>query len=94
MSFFRENLARDDLFSELEAFASGRSSMAWRLFGAHPAQDETGLSGCLFRTWAPGATRVSVIGDFNNWDSDSCPMTPRPNGVWEAFVPARPRYAR
>ena len=94
MSFFRENPPRDDLFSELEAFASGRSSTAWRVFGAHPARDKYGVSGCLFRTWAPNASSISVIGDFNNWDETACPMTALPNGVWEVFVPALARYDR
>ena len=94
MSFFRENHALDDLFSELEAFASGRSSTAWRVFGAHPARDDSGISGCMFRTWAPNAVRVSVIGEFNNWDLTLCPMTRLPGGVWEVFVPNLKRYDR
>ena len=94
MSFFRENPPRDDLFPELEKFFSGRSSTAWRVFGAHPARDNSGISGCLFRLWAPKAVSVAVIGDFNNWDEVACPMLPRSNGVWEAFVPGLERYDR
>ena len=94
MSFFRENPPRDDLFPELEKFFSGRSSTAWRVFGAHPARDNSGISGCLFRLWAPKAVSVAVIGDFNNWDEAACPMLPRSNGVWEAFVPGLDRYDR
>ena len=94
MSFFRENPPRDDFFPELEKFFSGRSSTAWRVFGAHPARDNSGISGCLFRLWAPKAVSVAVIGDFNNWDEAACPMLPRSNGVWEAFVPGLDRYDR
>ena len=94
MSKIRENLSAHDLFQELESFSAGRSARAWRCFGAHPAQDESGTQGCLFRAWAPCARSVAVIGDFNNWDQTAAPMTPRPNGVWEAFIPGLNRFDR
>ena len=78
MSKIRENLSADDLFQELESFSAGRSARAWRCFGAHPAQDESGTQGCLFRTWAPCARSVAVVGDFNGWDQTAAPMTPPP----------------
>jgi 1,4-alpha-glucan branching enzyme len=41
--------------------------------------------GAAFSVWAPGATGVSVIGDFNRWDGSTTPMTPRgSSGIWEA----------
>ena len=93
LSKFQENLSSHDLFFELEAFSEGRSTHAWRCFGAHPAKDENGTEGYLFRVWAPNAPLVSIIGDFNNWDANATPMNKLEGGIWEAFVPGLERYA-
>ncbi|MFN3627552.1 MAG: GlgB N-terminal domain-containing protein, partial [Parvibaculum sp.] len=62
-----------------------------RLFdklGAHPIRHE-GAHGVHFAVWAPNAARVSVVGDFNNWDGRRHVMRHRRDtGVWEIFVPA------
>ena len=47
-----------------------------------------GVEGVLFALWAPNATRVSVVGDFNRWDGRRCQMRKRyDSGLWEIFVP-------
>jgi 1,4-alpha-glucan branching enzyme len=47
-----------------------------------------GVSGVRFAVWAPNARAVSVVGDFNTWDSRRNPMRLRyPAGVWELFIP-------
>ena len=47
-----------------------------------------GIDGFRFAVWAPNAKRVSVVGDFNEWDGRRHPMRLRQNGgVWELFVP-------
>ena len=92
MSKYQENLSSHELFFELEAFSEGRSTHAWRCFGSHPAKDENGTEGYLFRVWAPNAPLVSIIGDFNNWDLQANPMTKLEGGIWEAFVPGLQRY--
>jgi 1,4-alpha-glucan branching enzyme len=47
-----------------------------------------GVEGVRFAVWAPNAKRVSVVGDFNNWDGRRHPMRLRqPSGVWELFIP-------
>ena len=47
-----------------------------------------GVQGVNFAVWAPNATSVSVIGDFNEWDGRRHPMRKHiPSGFWELFVP-------
>src|SRR5690349_1147574 len=47
-----------------------------------------GIQGVSFAVWAPNARRVSVVGDFNEWDGRCHPMRKRiESGVWELFVP-------
>jgi 1,4-alpha-glucan branching enzyme len=62
----------------------------WRLYdklGAHLISHE-GVSGVHFAVWAPNAQRVSVVGDFNDWDGRRHVMRRRVDiGVWEIFVP-------
>ena len=69
--------------------ASGaRGSCLYDRLGAH-AGEESGVSGVRFSVWAPHASSVSVVGDFNGWDGNRHAMRKRTNsGVWEAFVPA------
>jgi 1,4-alpha-glucan branching enzyme len=61
-----------------------------RLFekmGAHPLKFE-GVDGFHFAVWAPNAKRVSVVGDFNQWDGRRHTMRFREgSGIWEIFAP-------
>ncbi len=55
--------------------------------GAHELSHE-GHDGVHFAVWAPNASRVSVVGDFNGWDGRRHVMRKRLNtGIWEIFVP-------
>src|SRR5690606_9990776 len=55
--------------------------------GAHPTVMD-GVPGVAFAVWAPNARRVSVVGDFNNWDGRRHPMRLRHGcGAWEIFIP-------
>ena len=72
---------------ELHLFAEGTFLKAYETLGAHP-HEVNGIAGVLFAVWAPNARRVSVTGDFNNWDGRRHPMRSRPGtGVWELFIP-------
>ena len=61
-----------------------------RLFdklGAHVLHHE-GAEGVHFAVWAPNAARVSVVGDFNQWDGRRHVMRlRRDTGIWEIFIP-------
>jgi 1,4-alpha-glucan branching enzyme len=70
---------------DLHLFNEGRHLHAYRVLGAHPRLID-GVAGTLFAVWAPNAARVSVVGDFNDWDSLRHPLRRR-GTVWELFVP-------
>ncbi len=74
---------------ELDAYliSEGSHRLLWEALGAHVLERD-GVRGTHFAVWAPNASRVSVVGDFNDWDGDAHPMQPRgATGVWEGFVP-------
>ena len=71
---------------ERQVFGEGHHWHAYRFLGANVRRAD-GIDGCLFATWAPGASRVSVVGDFNGWDGRCHPMHLHPGGIWEIFVP-------
>ena len=72
---------------DLHLFNEGKHNRLFEKFGAHLVEVD-GKRGTYFAVWAPDAERISVVGDFNGWNSDSHPMNPRgDSGVWEAFLP-------
>ena len=72
--------------SELDLFHSGENYHAYRYMGAHKG-GILGKEGVWFRTWAPNAKSVSVVGDFCNWDRNAFPMNRcSDGGVWECFI--------
>jgi 1,4-alpha-glucan branching enzyme len=75
---------------ELHLFAEGTLYRAYNSFGAH-IRTVQGVPGVHFVLWAPNATRVSVIGDFNGWNGLCHPMASRGStGLWELFMPDLP----
>ncbi|HUR10443.1 MAG TPA: hypothetical protein VM012_03700, partial [Flavitalea sp.] len=78
------------LFSpdDISNFKQGTHYSLYRLFGAH-LRNVLGTSGYYFAVWAPNATYISVIGEFNNWDKESHPLFVRldHSGIWEGFIP-------
>ncbi len=55
---------------------------------ARTSRKSTGVRGVSFAVWAPNAQRVSVVGNFNQWDGRQHPMRVRgATGVWEIFIP-------
>jgi len=68
-------------------FNEGTHRRLWEKLGAHPMTRD-GVSGVAFAVWAPTAQRVSVVGDFCQWDGRVYPMRSLgASGVWELFIP-------
>jgi len=69
---------------DFHLFNEGTHHRLWDKLGAHVTAE-----GVIFGVWAPNATRVSVIGDFNGWDVNAHPLELREaSGIWEGFVPS------
>ena len=67
-------------------FHQGTNYKAYDFLGAHFAE-QNGKAGVVFRTWAPRAESVSVVGDFNGWNACSNVMARiSEGGVYETFV--------
>ena len=65
----------------------GSHKQLYRRLGAQLRRHQ-GVDGVVFAVWAPDASRVSVVGDFNQWDGRKCQMRKRiDSGLWEIFVP-------
>ncbi|MBV9081348.1 MAG: 1,4-alpha-glucan branching enzyme, partial [Acidobacteriaceae bacterium] len=71
---------------DLHLFLEGTNYEAYNALGAHVRTVE-GVKGTCFAVWAPNALVVSVLGDFNGWDTRQNPMRLREGGVWEIFIP-------
>lgn len=72
-------IPRDDIF----LFNTGNAQKAWMAFGCHYLPE---LNCHRFMVWAPNALSISVLGDFNDWNSSACYMEKIEGGVWVAFV--------
>lgn len=71
----------------LYLFHQGTNYNAYDYMGAHFVV-HNGEKGVVFRTWAPNAKKVSVVGDFNSWDENAHIMSRiSGGGVYELFVP-------
>jgi len=65
----------------------GSHRQLYKRLGAQITVHE-GAGGVIFAVWAPDARRVSVVGDFNEWDGRRCQMRKRiDSGLWEIFIP-------
>ena len=77
------------VLGEVDAWLLGEGShlRPCEVLGAIP-RALLGVQGTSFAVWAPNAARVSVVGDFNQWDGRRHPMRLRREcGVWEIFLP-------
>jgi len=73
---------------DVKNFQQGTLYRAYELFGSHAAE-VLNKTGYYFAVWAPNATSISVIGNFNKWSDDAHPLYVRQDnsGIWEGFIP-------
>jgi 1,4-alpha-glucan branching enzyme len=72
---------------ELHLFGEGKLKQAYKTLGAQILTLQ-GVEGVRFAVWAPNAERVSVVGNFNQWDGRIHSMRAHgSSGVWELFIP-------
>jgi 1,4-alpha-glucan branching enzyme len=80
---FLPTLGEGDLY----LFGKGDERRIYEKLGSQPRVID-GVSGVSFAVWAPNARRISVVGDFNNWDGRFHQMRSLgASGVWEIFIP-------
>ncbi|MHB8863631.1 MAG: 1,4-alpha-glucan branching protein GlgB [Pirellulaceae bacterium] len=72
---------------DLYLFGQGRHERIYDKLGAQ-LRTVDGVAGTNFAVWAPNATALSVVGEFNRWDTRRHPMRKHiPSGIWELFIP-------
>ncbi len=86
---FPSHISQQDLY----LFSEGKLHQGYRMLGSH-AVEINGVKGVRFAVWAPNAERVSVVGEFNNWDGRIHAMRYHgSSGVWELFIPGIKQHA-
>ena len=74
---------------DISLFNEGKHYSIYEKMDAHPMTVD-GVEGVLFAVWAPNADRVSVVGNFNNWDGRRHPMRKLDySGIYELFIPGK-----
>jgi 1,4-alpha-glucan branching enzyme len=75
---------------DIYLFREGTHASLYERLGCHPYPRSDSPPRARFAVWAPNASGVSVIGDWNGWDPGRDPLYPRydSSGVWEGDVPA------
>jgi 1,4-alpha-glucan branching enzyme len=73
---------------DIHLFRGGKHYKLYEKFGSH-VMEVNGVTGTYFAVWAPNATYVSVIGNFNGWNRQSHSLFVRwdSSGIWEGFIP-------
>lgn len=79
------SLLTDD---DVQNYQAGTNYRLYEKFGSHSINVNQ-VWGMLFCVWAPNATSVSVIGNFNHWKAHEFELFPRwdKSGIWEGFIP-------
>jgi 1,4-alpha-glucan branching enzyme len=77
---------------DVRNFQAGTHYRLYDHFGSHQ-MEVLGRPGYYFAVWAPNATYISVIGNFNDWNNTTHPLFVRmeSSGIWEGFIPDLPK---
>ncbi len=75
------NMSKSSISSHVYFFHQGTDYRAYEFLGVHKSK-----SGYVFRTWAPRADEIYVVGDWNNWERVDKMEKISDGGVWEAYV--------
>ena len=76
----------EHLRSSFPGGLQGEISLGHQYFGLNRGVRD-GIPGLWYREWAPAASSLSLIGEFNGWDRDANPMTRDKWGIWHLFLP-------
>ncbi len=73
---------------DISNFQNGTHYRLYEKFGSH-VHSVNGTAGIYFAVWAPNASSISIIGNFNDWRNHEYELYPRwdKSGVWEGFIP-------
>lgn len=71
---------------DVHLFAEGTHEQIYQKMGAH-LTESNGKQGVHFAVWAPNASKVEIVGEFNDWDGANHDMQLGPSGIWTLFIP-------
>jgi 1,4-alpha-glucan branching enzyme len=76
------------ILTEFELYLHGEGTHfeSYNTLGAHLCTS-LGVAGTCFSVWAPNAEVMTLVGEFNHWDTRRHPMRLRSGGIWEFFMP-------
>lgn len=76
-------------------FNTGDNFQSYKMLGARPDLSHDGEPGFRFAVWAPNAKAVSVVGDFNFWNTERDPLYPYgTTGIWTGFISGAEQWQR
>jgi 1,4-alpha-glucan branching enzyme len=80
-------------FSDFDKYLIGEGTheRSYEKLGAHQISFD-GRIGIVFAVWAPNASQISIIGDFNGWDGQQHRMHSSDSGIWTLFIPDLKEY--
>ena len=83
-----KKVSKDESLLSFDLFLEGKEHSAYKFMGAHFVT-ENRKRGVRFTTWAPRASKIYVIGDFNNWELKEEYSMEKINerGIWSLFLP-------
>lgn len=83
-----KKVSKDESLLSFDLFLEGKEHSAYKFMGAHFIT-ENRKRGVRFTTWAPRASKIYVIGDFNNWELKEEYYMKKINerGIWSLFLP-------